>query len=738
MKSLLSAVILGVLAIPGSASPEFPLSIVALIDEAEKKHGKLGKDGMLHLLHHMPAADREQLKAEFLRQNIDLAFEARKKFPWAAEVSDELFINDVLPYAVMDEPRDPWRAQFLELATPIVKDARTAEEAAQLLNQHFFKKIKVHYNTGRKRANQSPKESMEQGKASCTGLSIILVNACRAVGIPARAAGIPLWPDKRGNHTWPEIWDGERWRFTGADEYDAKGLDRGWFTKKAREARKDQSMHSIYATSWGADDLHFPLPWNRRSRDVGAVNVTERYIIGSTYPAKHQLGIRLFANKDRGSRIVAAGRLTQEGLTVTSFTTKAGTTDLNDMPQVTVVPGKPYRLIFKIEGQSLQSAEFIAAKGISTMDVRLEDLKPIAVKGAIKGLTKKETAAEGFKIYKELLAKTKDARAKELQDKSITIGDKEMKWLEKTFGDAPAGKRSLWISMHGGGGGPARMNDGQWQNQIKLYQPKEGIYLAPRAPTNTWNLWHQGHIDPLFNRLIENMVALRGVDPDKVYLMGYSAGGDGVWQLAPRMADRYAAASMMAGHPNEAKMLGLRNLPFGIFCGSNDRAHKRNEVCAARMKEIKEMAKADPGGYVNMTRLYKGLPHWMNLKDAESVPWMAGFTRQTWPKKIVWYQDDVTHDRFYWLELPDGAAGKGMRIDAEIVGQAITLKGDVPNGVSLLLHDALLDLDKPVTVKINDGKAMTYQPKRSADVMRAALEKRLDPKQTPTAKIVLE
>ena len=61
---------------------------------------------------------------------------------------------------------------------------------------------------------------------------------------------------------------------------------------------------------------------------------------------------------------------------------------------------------------------------------------------------------------------------------------------------------------------------------------QEGIYLAPRAPTNTWNLWHQGHIDRMFMRLIENTVALQDVNPNRVYLMGYSAGGDGVYQVA--------------------------------------------------------------------------------------------------------------------------------------------------------------------------------------------------------------
>ena len=39
----------------------------------------------------------------------------------------------------------------------------------------------------------------------------------------------------------------------------------------------------------------------------------------------------------------------------------------------------------------------------------------------------------------------------------------------------------------------------QGRNQIRLYQPEEGIYLAPRAPGNTWNLWHTADIDALFD-----------------------------------------------------------------------------------------------------------------------------------------------------------------------------------------------------------------------------------------------
>ncbi|MEO5917575.1 MAG: dienelactone hydrolase family protein [Luteolibacter sp.] len=338
----------------------------------------------------------------------------------------------------------------------------------------------------------------------------------------------------------------------------------------------------------------------------------------------------------------------------------------------------------------------------------------------------------------ETLATLKTERAAEVAAKSITVGDKTLRWLEKEFGEAPEGKRSLWISMHGGGNGPAEMNDQQWQNQIKLYQPKEGIYLAPRAPTNTWNLWHEVHVDPLFDRLIADMIATRGVDPNRVYLMGYSAGGDGVWQLAPRMADRFAAAAMMAGHPNEASLLGLRNLPFAIFVGGADAAYDRNKIDAKKGEELDTLQKADPKGYEHFVKVYEGLPHWMNGKDAEAVPWMAEHTRNPWPDQIVWFQDDVTHDQFYWLEIPPGSAKAGQKIIATAKGNEITLDGDVPKGITLRLSDALVNLDKEITVKINGAQAFRGIVKRAPEAISEALKSRPDAALCPLAKLRLD
>jgi hypothetical protein len=59
-----------------------------------------------------------------------------------------------------------------------------------------------------------------------------------------------------------------------------------------------------------------------------------------------------------------------------------------------------------------------------------------------------------------------------------------MKFDYNIHGTAPENGRRLYLSLYGGGGTSAAVNDRQWDNQNTLYEPEEGIYLAPRAPTN--------------------------------------------------------------------------------------------------------------------------------------------------------------------------------------------------------------------------------------------------------------
>lgn len=342
------------------------------------------------------------------------------------------------------------------------------------------------------------------------------------------------------------------------------------------------------------------------------------------------------------------------------------------------------------------------------------------------------TAAEAGQYAQELSAAWKEAvkeqSAPQFLAKALHIGDKTMRIWWNTYGEKPTDGRSLYISLHGGGGAPASLNDSQWDNQKRLYTPEEGVYLAPRAITNTWDLHFVPEADAFYEAIIRYAVSELDVNPNKVYIMGYSAGGDGVWRLGPRMADHWAAASMMAGHPGDVRLEGLRNTPFMIWCGGEDAAYNRNEECAARIKEMDALQEADPEGYIHEGHIVPGKPHWMDGVDRAAVPWMAKYNRNPYPNKVVWVQGDVMKDAFYWIGAPADEAKKGMMVVATANRETNTIqieKSDYSR-LTIYLNDTLVDLDKPVKVVCGGKVLFEGHLSRSPKTMLSTLNARGD------------
>ena len=330
------------------------------------------------------------------------------------------------------------------------------------------------------------------------------------------------------------------------------------------------------------------------------------------------------------------------------------------------------------------------------------------------------------------------AFTKAFKEKKLVIGQHTMPLWWKYFGSKPADGRSLYISLHGGGGTTASENNGQWNNQKKLYQPAEGVYLCPRAITNTWDLHFRPESDGFYEAIIQMAQTFMDVNPDKVYIMGYSAGGDGVWRIAPRMADHWAAASMMAGHPGDVSLLSLRNLPFMIWCGGDDTAYDRNKVCAERIEEMDKLQKEDQGGYIHEGHIVAGKPHWMDLVDAAALPWMAKYTRNPYPKRVVWCQGDVMKEYFYWLGIPLSEAKKGNVLEADIDGNTVTIGKCDYSKVRIYLNDKLLDLSKPVVVKCGDKILFEGAVTKSDALLKRTLYTRNDPAYSFPAMVEVE
>lgn len=343
-------------------------------------------------------------------------------------------------------------------------------------------------------------------------------------------------------------------------------------------------------------------------------------------------------------------------------------------------------------------------------------------------------------LFKKYQKELKVAHGKEWGNKVLKIGDLKMPFETRVAGEKPDNGRSLYISMHGGGNAPASLNTQQWMNQIMLYSPEEGVYIAPRAPFDDWNMWFRPEMTEFFDRLIQLAVIDLDVSPDKVYLMGYSAGGDGVYRMAPRMADRWAAASMMAGHPGDVTPLNLRNIGFSLWVGANDSGYDRNKMAADFSKKLEEVKKADPDGYTYDVHIVKGKSHWMDREDAAAIPWMAQFTRNPYPKKVSWRQEesDYMPTSFYWLSVPKESTQKGNTVIVERDGNTFNiLKCDYPT-LTINVNDAMINFDQPVRVLMDGKELFNGKIKRSMETIYDTLKARGDRAYIFSAKVTVK
>ena len=338
-------------------------------------------------------------------------------------------------------------------------------------------------------------------------------------------------------------------------------------------------------------------------------------------------------------------------------------------------------------------------------------------------------------------------------------------------------KRPLFIAMHGGGKydestGPhaSPVNNSEFRAQlsltVKVYKP-DGVYFVPRMADDRKGRWWHKHNQVAFDKVIDQAILRWNVDPNRIYIMGISEGGYGTDILAPFMADRLAGANAMAGGVGLGNPpANLRNVAFRTDVGEKDNGFDRITFAKAFHAELDRLHALDNDGYVHSLAVQAGRGH--GIDYSQGVQWIVKHTRNPWPAKVVWINqllDGVRRARFYWVSMPEAPENGDIRIDASANRETNTITIDVASleatntdgnrthgkdnvaeskrttlgkaKVDLLLNDALLDLDKPVTVIANGKEVFKGAVARSEEVIAAALADRPDPAACPTAKLTI-
>jgi transglutaminase-like putative cysteine protease len=313
----------------GSEYPGIPVKYHSLLDSALNNAGnnsqvlkrvldkarKGEREAAAFLIAYMPEKDLDTLSEKFILDQVEWAYKARNEFNWCSALPDSVFFNEVLAYYTLDERRDNWREDFYRKFSPLVKNCKTVYEAIDSVNIDIRKILQVEYNTKRSKVNISPFKAIEEKMATCTGLSFLLIDAFRSLGIPSRLAGTPMWTNMRGNHSWVEVWIDGKWYFT---EYYPDKLNKSWFVADAGKADPENPEHWIYATSYKPAETSFPLVWNRASKEIHACNVTDRYIrlyqeqLEGNELKSDELIVNIVLYKDQEKTDLSEGRVSEK------------------------------------------------------------------------------------------------------------------------------------------------------------------------------------------------------------------------------------------------------------------------------------------------------------------------------------------------------------------------------------------------------------------------------------------
>lgn len=150
-------------------------------------------------------------------------------------------------------------------------------------------------------------------------------------------------------------------------------------------------------------------------------------------------------------------------------------------------------------------------------------------------------------------------------------------YIPDEYGENPERKWPLLIYLHGGD----RVNTGVevLKNDYPLNTLDEQnnfpfIVVAPKT-SGKWEFWATDEMVNAIITLLDEVQGVLSVDPNRIYLTGGSAGGNGTWSIGVRHPERFAALAPMMGYYGwpptvPENICDLANVPVWAFHGAED------------------------------------------------------------------------------------------------------------------------------------------------------------------------
>ncbi len=306
-----------------------------------------------------------------------------------------------------------------------------------------------------------------------------------------------------------------------------------------------------------------------------------------------------------------------------------------------------------------------------------------------------------------------------------------------------AKRHPLLVVLHGQGG-TADDFIRAWLTDAKR---EEGLFVvAPDAGRGGWGRSRVGYGNVLGP--IRDALARFPIDPDRVHVSGASMGAHGAFQFACHHPDILATMSARIGGPELTRrrddpkkvtahfLENLRNVPVYWIVGRDDSQSPIDWMRAGkeRMEELK----------LDLTwRELEGGHEFFPEETPKVIAWLRDRKRDPVPKVVHHVTTERLFARSYWLEITGfakeaqelidqvhaGPAGDKIetrrafanpveaRAELDREANAIRITTRHVDEITLHLSDAMLDLDREVTVVVNGSTRAKKKVERSVKTL---------------------
>jgi predicted esterase len=280
----------------------------------------------------------------------------------------------------------------------------------------------------------------------------------------------------------------------------------------------------------------------------------------------------------------------------------------------------------------------------------------------------------------------------------------------------PSKTYPMIVTFHGMGG------DGQYYRHWYMGNGEalaKCILVSPTSPHPQRRAWWEDNAGELILAAMRATMRDYAVDPWRVYAEGFSMGGFASTFWAQTWPDRFGAIGAQATcywrAPRDRfrSVENVRLVPAFLAVGDHDRPGNvaAFKALAADLTRL---------GTPHVFKLLKDTGHAFGGQEDDLLAFLLKYHRNLYPRTIAynyykWIAGELLPEWVYWLRIRE-ASHQG-RIEAQVRGNAISIKTERVRRFDVYLSDHLVDLDAPVSVFVNGSPVHMGRVERDVFLM---------------------